>query len=82
MTEKGDKWHEYGTTPYEFPEMWTCEECGDFYDAEYIKDWFNRCMTDIPVVPVRTLDHKKEYWRLSDWLMRWFEQFMEDKQDA
>ena len=50
--------------------------------TDAVDDWFNRCMTDIPVVPVRTLDHKKEYWRLSDWLMRWFEQFMEDKQDA
>ena len=48
-----------------------------FLNRHEVNDWFKRCIEDIPVIPLRTLDYIKEYWRLSDWLEKWFSQFME-----
>ena len=79
-----DKWHEYGTTPYKFPEMWTSGECGDFYDAEYVKDWFKRCITDMPKYPKFTddVDNIIEYaFDVDTWQEKWFSQFETSQRD-
>jgi len=79
LSTKSDKWHEYGTTPYEFPEMWNSCECGDFYDAEYVKDWFKRCVDDYPPadygVKTDTGDYGV-YCARADWFEKWFNQFI------
>jgi len=72
------KWHEYGTNQYEFPEMWSNGDCGDFFDAEYVKDWMKRCNDDWEPLPT-VWDYYVEYHRLLDWRNKWFNQFKKEK---
>ena len=72
MSANNQKWHEYGKTQYAFPEIWTAEECGDFYDAEYVDDWFKRCIEDYPR---DNWDKTKTEIARHKWFNRWFSQF-------
>jgi hypothetical protein len=62
----------------QFPEAIHHTEEPLTYLREDVDDWFKRCIEDIPVIPLDELDYTKEYWRLDDWMMKWFEQFMEE----
>jgi len=80
LSANNQKWHEYGKTQYAFPEIWTADECGDFYDAEYIDDWFKRCIEDMPKgyytqstkIKFYTPPTETEY---GIWVDKWFSQF-------
>lgn len=73
-----EKWHEYAETEVGFPESWSSWECGVFYDAEYIQDWFKRCMENKPDLPKDKLFSERFMLygiEMYKWYEKWFSQF-------